>query len=664
MLLASPPAAAQGTRQPITVDRFLTLKALSDPQVAPDGKLVAFTVSEPSLDQNRNRTRVWLAQVESGEAWEVTSGAGNERAPRWSPDGRVLAYISTRDGTAQIWQLPVRGGEPVRVTSVPGGISDFWWSPSGKAYFYTADVDWPAESELKQREGPYTTQARLWTDLMYRHWNEFRAGRRQHLFRLEAGDSSGADITPLDRDVPTLALGGRDVAFSQFGTEVAVVFNPDTALALSTNNDIFVMGPDGSSRQALTTNPANDHSPAYSPDSRHVAYLSMNTPGFEADRQHVMLYERANGRRAALTSDWDLSVSAITWTPDSRALLAEVEERGELVLYRIEIGNGRRSRLVSGGVNRGVRAAARSDVMVFLREQANRPAEIWVAGTASGGGLRQVTGLNDEALAKLELTALEPFRFVGALGDSVSGWLMKPPGFDETRRYPMIYLVHGGPQGAWRDEWHPRWNYAMFAARGYLVAAVNFHGSTGYGQKFTNSISQHWGDYPYEDLMRGLDVLGARRYVDTARIAAAGASYGGYMIYWMAGHTTRFKALVAHDGMFNPLSFAGSTEELWFPSHEFGGTQLAPAARAVMEKWSPANYVGRWSTPMLIVHSQHDYRVDLSEGLQAFTALRLRAVPAKFLYFPDEDHFVTKPRNRRLWWGTVLDWVDEHLEAP
>ena len=256
------PAAAQATRQPITVDRFLALKALSDPQIAPDGKLVAFTVSEPSLDQNRNRTRVWLAQVESGDAWEVTSGAGNERAPRWSPDGRVLAYISTRDGTAQIWQLPVRGGEPVRVTSVPGGISDFWWSPSGKAYFYTADVDWPAESELKRREGPYTTQARLWTDLMYRHWNEFRAGRRQHLFRLEAGDSSGADITPLDRDVPTLALGGRDVAFSQFGTEVAVVFNPDTALALSTNNDIFVMGPDGSSRQALTTNPANDHSPA------------------------------------------------------------------------------------------------------------------------------------------------------------------------------------------------------------------------------------------------------------------------------------------------------------------------------------------------------------------------------------------------------------------
>jgi len=249
---------------------------------------------------------------------------------------------------------------------------------------------------------------------------------------------------------------------------------------------------------------------------------------------------------------------------------------------------------------------------------------------------------------------------VGALGDSVFGWILKPPGFDPARRYPLVYLVHGGPQGAWDDNWHARWNYQMFAARGYVVAAVNFHGSTGYGQKFTDAISQHWGDYPFEDVMKGLDVVARLPYVDSTRMGAAGASYGGYMIYWIAGHTDRFKVLVDHDGVFDPASMAGTTEELWFVDWEFGGTPYVN--RALYEKWSPLNFVQSWKTPMLIVHSQLDYRVDLSEGYQAFTALKVRGVPAKFLYFPDEGHWVLKPRNRRLWWSTVLDWLDQYLK--
>jgi dipeptidyl aminopeptidase/acylaminoacyl peptidase len=277
--------------------------------------------------------------------------------------------------------------------------------------------------------------------------------------------------------------------------------------------------------------------------------------------------------------------------------------------------------------------------------------------------VRQLTHENDEALRHLQLAPLEPFSFLGALGDSVHGYLMKPPGFDERQRYPVAYLIHGGPQGAWLDNWHARWNYALFAARGYVVAAVNFHGSTGYGQEFTNSISRHWGDYPYEDLMKGLDYVSRLPYVDSTRMGAAGGSYGGYMVFWMAGHTTRFKALVAHDGVFNPVSMAGTTEELWFPIHEFGGSQLAQASRATMEKFSPANYLANWTTPMLVVHGEQDFRVTVSEGLQAFTALRLRGIPAKFLYFPDEGHWVLKPRNRRLWWGTVLDWMDQYLKT-
>jgi len=654
-------AAAQSARAPMTIETFLAVRAVSDPQPSPDGRLLAFTVSVPSLDEDRNRSRIWLADMGSGETWEATSGSGSERSPRWSADGRTLSYISTREEGSQIWRLPIRGGEPTRLTAVPGGISEFWVSPGGKALFYVKDVRWPAQTELDLRNGGFPTEAKLWTELFYRHWNEWRVGLRQHLFRLEPGDSIGTDVTPYDRDVPTLALGGVGVALSQFGTEVAVVLNPDSSLATSTNNDIYVMGPDGSGRQAITNNLANDNSPAYSPDSRYVAYLAMTVPGFEADRQQVMLYERATGRRRSLTADWMSSVDAISWTPDSRALIAEVPERGGVSLYRIDVTNGRRALLVSGGVNRGARVPPRGDEMVFVRSTADRPAEVWAANWTTGGGLRQVTKLNGEWLAGVELTPLEPFGFVGALDDSVFGWIMKPPGFDPEKKYPVVYLIHGGPQSAWSDEWHPRWNYAMFAARGYVVAAVNFHGSTGYGQAFTNSISQHWGDYPYADLMKGLDVLTSYPWVDGSRVGAAGASYGGYMIYWMAGQTNRFRTLVAHDGIFNPLSFSGSTEELWFPIHEFGGTPLMPSARATMEKWSPANYTSRWQTPMLIVHGQEDYRVDVSEGFQAYTALRLRGLPGKFLYFPNEGHFVLRPRDRRLWWGTVLDWLDASL---
>ncbi|MBA2628154.1 MAG: S9 family peptidase, partial [Gemmatimonadales bacterium] len=600
---------------------------------------------------------------DGSDAKAVTAGPGSDRAPRWAPDGRSLAFISTRDGTAQVWRLPLRGGDATKVTTYPGGVNDFSWSPDGKAIYLVADTKWPPTQEIDRRSAEFPTEARIFTSLFYRHWNEWRAGTRQHLYRFTLADQKTLDITPIDRDVPTLALGGNDISISSVGTELAVAFNPDTVVALSTNNDIFVMGPDGGSRQPITTNRANDHSPAYSPDSRYIAYLASSIPGFESDQQQIVLYERANGRRTPIASSWDSSVLAISWMPDSRSLLAEVEERGERVVYTVEVPSGRQTRVLSGGMNTNVQPAPAGDFLIFLRQSATAPAEIY-RSDPTGRNVRALTKINAAALSRLTLTPLESFGFVGSGGDSVFGYLMRPPGFDQRRTYPLVYVIHGGPQSAWLDQWHARWNYAMFASRGYLVAAVNFHGSTGYGTRFTKSISRNWGGAPYDDLMKGLDVLSARPYVDKDRIGAAGASYGGYMIYWMAGHTTRFRALVAHDGVFNSLSMAGTTEELWFPAYEFGGTQLSPAARALMEKWSPANFISQWATPLLVVHSERDYRVDVSEGMQAFTAAKLRGLPAKFLYFPDEDHYVTKPRNRRLWWDTVQGWLDDYLRRP
>jgi dipeptidyl aminopeptidase/acylaminoacyl peptidase len=331
-----------------------------------------------------------------------------------------------------------------------------------------------------------------------------------------------------------------------------------------------------------------------------------------------------------------------------------VEERGRENIYRIDVPGFRRTAVVAGaGVNTNAAASADGKTLVYLHQSATQPAEVWVSGKA-------LTHHTDAQVAALDLHPLEPFGFVGARGDSVFGWLLKPPGFDPAKRYPVIDLFHGGPQTSWLDNWHARWNYQMFASRGYVVTAVNRHGSTGFGQAFTDAVSQHWGDWPYEDLMKGLDVVNRLPYVDSTRVCAAGASYGGYMIYWVAGHTDRFKCLIAHDGVFNTVSMGGSTEELWFPDWEFGGTLYQ--ARDQWEKWSPLNFVKNWKTPLLVVHSQLDYRVDLSEGYQAFTAARTMGVPAKFLYFPDEGHFVLKPRNRRIWWGVVLDWVDQYLK--
>jgi dipeptidyl aminopeptidase/acylaminoacyl peptidase len=553
------------------------------------------------------------------------------------------------------------GGDPSQLTAVETGVNDFRFARDGKALFVTSDVKWPPNQEIDQRNGKFPTQAKIWTGLFYRSWDDWRVGTRSHLLRVELADRAARDLTPIDHDTPPLDLGGG-LDLSPTGDQVALVYNPDPEPAVSTNNDVWVMQPDGTGITQVTTRKGNDHSPAFSSDGKWIAYLSMETPGFEADRTQLMLYDRGSRQHRPLTADWDVSVQGFAWLPNARGLVVEVEERGEHNLYQVSLAGGRPVRIVAGGFNSAPRVTPAGDAIVFLKQSATRPNELHTA-RVDGTGLKPLTALNSQALGEVDLAPLEPFAFVGAAGDSVHGWLLKPPGFAPGRRYPLVYLIHGGPQGAWLDSWSPRWNYHMFAARGYVVAAVNFHGSTGYGQAFTNSITRHWGDLPYEDLMKGLDVVSQLPYVDSTRMGAAGASYGGYMIYWLAGHTDRFKTLISHDGVFNTTSMVGSTEELWFPNWEFGpGGVTNPDTRAMLNRWSPSNFTDRWTTPMLVIHGQQDMRVDVSEGLQAFTALKAREVPAKFLYFPDEGHWVLKARNRRLWWDTMLDWLDQYLK--
>jgi dipeptidyl aminopeptidase/acylaminoacyl peptidase len=662
-LLATPLSLFPQAKPALTFDRFIALKVVGDPQLSPDGSQLAFTVSEASLQDNRNLSRVWVVPFTGGTARALTAGAGSDFAPRWAPDGRSLGFISTRANGPQVWRIALAGGEPAQLTKLESGVNDFFWARDGKALFVTSDLKWPpSEQEIDRRGGEYPTQARIWTELFYRYWNQWRTGIRSHLLRIELADNSVKDLTPVEHDTPPLDLGGADLALSPSGSEIAVVMNPDADVAQSTNNDVFLVGTDGSNLVPVTTRRGNDHSPVFAPDGRSLAYLSMETPGFESDRQQLMLYDRATRRHRSLTAGWDVSVQSLAWTPDSKTLVVEIDERGSHNLYSFEIASGKRTRLVTGGVNSGPRVSPAGNQVVFLRQTATQPPEVYAVGL-NGSGLRALTSVNATALAGLDLPPLESFSFVGALGDSVQGWLLKPPGFNPARAYPLIYIVHGGPQVPMLDSWSLRWNYQMFAARGYIVSAVNFHGSPGWGQAFTNSISKHWGDYPFDDLMKGLDHLAKLPYVDSTRMAAAGASYGGYMVNWLQGHTDRFWVMVSHDGFFVLATAQGATEELWFPNHEFGdGGVTNPATRALLEKWSPSNYADRWKTPMLVIHGQQDFRLELAEGLQAFTALKVRGIPAKFLYFPDEGHWVLRPRNRRLWWGTVLDWIDQYLK--
>ena len=647
-------------KRAITFEDFIAMKAVSDPQLSPDGRWVAYAVATPSLTDNRNVSRIWLAEVATGANRQLSQGPGSDRSPRWSPDGRTLAFLSTRQNGAQVWVLDVTGGEARRVSNLPEGAGELTWLPDGKGFLVVGDVKWPPQQEIDRRNGDYPTDARLWTELLWRHWDEFRAGRRQHVFRVDLAGGEPKDLTPVDHDVPAIATGGDgDVAVSPDGREIAVAMHGDSIVADNTNVDIYLMAPDGSGLHAVTAdNKGADNTPRYSPDGQWFSWLSMERAGFEADRLRLMMRRRtvgqSDGRTVEATAGWSLSVSSYTWCPDSKCIYAVVEERGRDNIYRIDVPSFRRTVVLpGGGVNTNVNVAADGKTLVYLHQSDTQPPEVWTLG-------KPLSHQNDAALAGLDLPPLAEYGFVGAQGDSVFGWIQKPPAFDAAKKYPVVYLIHGGPQGAWTDYWSSRWNYQLFASRGYVVAAVNFHGSTGYGQKFTDAISRHWGDYPYEDLMKGLDPVARLPYVDSTRMGAAGASYGGYMIYWLAGHTDRFKTLIDHDGVFNIVSMAGSTEELWFTDWEFGGTPSQN--RQGYEQWSPLNSVKNWKTPMLIVHSQLDYRVDLSEGYQAFTALRRMGVPAKFLYFPDEGHWVLRPRNRRLWWGVVLDWLDQYLK--
>jgi dipeptidyl aminopeptidase/acylaminoacyl peptidase len=666
LFIAVAVSSAAAERRGITFDDLIALGRIGSYEISPDGKYVAFTVTWFDKEKNSSDTDIYLVPTQGGEPRRFVRSDGVDTDPCWSPDGRRLAFVSTRGGSAQIWVIPIDGGEATKVTDVPTGVSGPLWSPDGKKIAFVSSVfpgcaDMECNKEKLEERESSDVSARMTDRLLYRHWNSWREGMWSHLFLTTLDGGELREINTGYTDCPPISLGGeRDYDFSPDGNELCFTMNPDPVVAVSTNNDLWIVPVSGGEPRQLTrSNPANDNNPRYSPDGRYIAWRAQMKAGFEADRHRLMLYDRRTKETRALTEGFDYSVENFDWAPDGKAIYFDVSDKGRVSICRVSVKGNDATFVVRGATDSDVRVTPDGRNLVFPRQTVDAPVDLWRART-DGSKPARLTDINRAVLDELEMNPLEEFWFEGAAGRQVHGMFVRPPQFEQGRRYPVIMLIHGGPQGAFGDEFHYRWNVQMFASPGYVVMMVNFTGSTGYGQAFTDAISGDWGGAPYEDIMRGLDYFVANYdFVDPERIGAAGASYGGYMIDWIEGHTDRFRCLVSHAGVYDLESMYGATEELWFPEWEFGGPPWE--SLETYEKFSPHRYVEAFTTPCLVVVGERDFRVPYTQGLEFFTALQRRGVPSKLLVYPDEDHFVRKPKNADLWWTTLHEWFAQYL---
>ncbi len=665
LVLALAFTAFAQSKHPLAFDDLIAMKRVSDAQISPDGSKIAYVVNVVNKEANRGKRSIWLVSTSGGNAQPFITSEKNDDNPRWSPDGSSIAFTSTREGAPQIFVANADGSNVRKVSDVPEGVSEFIWSPDGKSFAFTTDV-YPECKNLKcvaeksEAAEKSKVKAVIADHLLFRHWTEFKRGKRSHLFVISSEGREPKDLTPGDFDTPPFSLGDPTAfAFSPDSKEICFTHNTDKDEATSTNNDLFIVSVNGGEAKRITeTNKGSDTTPRYSPDGKFIAYRSQMRNGYESDRFRLMLYDRGAKTSKEISVGFVNWMEDLAWMPDSKALVINSQDRGREAIFVAPINGDKLQRIINEGSSNGATISAEGKTIAFTRSNAAMPAEIFKAN-ANGSGVMQLTKTNADSLAQLDLPAAEEFEFVGGLKAKIHGFIVKPPNFDKAKKYPMVLLVHGGPQGAWMDNWGYRWNPQMWAARGYVTVLINPHGSTGYGQAFTEQITGDWGGAVYDDLMKGVDHVIKLGYVDANRIGAAGGSYGGYMVNWMNGHTDRFKAIVSHAGIFNAESMY-ATEELWFQEWEFKGAPWD--ANSTYKKWSPHLFAKNFKTPTLVVHGELDYRVPVGEGLQLFSTLQRRGIPSKLLYFPDEGHWVLKPQNSELWYKTVLNWFDQYLK--
>ena len=667
VLLVGPFTFVAAQNRSYTIDDLLKVRRVADPQVSPDGKRVAFSVGDVNFDGNRVVNQIYVMSIEGGSMKQLTTGDRSSSAPRWSPDGKKIAYTTG----SQVWVMDNDGDHKEQVTKISTGAAAPVWSPDGKWIAFTSDVypDCDNDDCNKKRDeqaDASKVKAHIVTRLLYKHWDEWRDVKRTHVFVVSSKGGTARDLTAGDYDSPPYAAAsGVDYAFSPDSTEIAFIRNPDKVEAISTNSDIYVMPLSGGAPKNITIrNRGYDAGPVYTRDGKFILYRSQATASFEADRWRLMAYNRATGTSVELTKGFDLQVEDVVPSPDGSTIYFTAGDRGKSPVFKIPFAGGVPQKVLPNVFVSNLRITPDGKAFVFASSSMAAPAEIYTSN-ADGTGLTALTSVNSQLMSRANLKRAEEVEWTGALGKKIHGYIIKPTNFDASRKYPLLVLIHGGPQSAWNDNWGYRWNPEVFANAGYVVFTPNPRGSTGYGQQFVNDISGDWGGKVYIDLMNGVaDVLRRSPFIDRSRIGAAGASYGGYMVNWILGHNNdprfHFKVLVSHDGVYNLESMYGTTEELWFPEWEFKGTPWTNPA--MYTRWSPHKFANNFNTPILIIHGELDYRVPIGEGMQLFTTVQRKGIDSKILIFPDEGHWVLKPQNSRLWYNTVLDWLDKYLQ--
>ncbi len=696
-VLCLPVLTAAQTRRPMTFEDMMKMRRLGDIAVSPDGHWIMYSATDVDLGKNTRTSHLWIVPTAGGDSRALTASLAGESRGRFSPDGKRMLFQSTRDEGQQIWLADFDAaagtiGEPHKLTSISTEADGAIWSPDSKQILFASAVypdcnDDSCNRKRDEERADSKVKAKVFTHLLYRHWTQFTGDKRSHLFLVSADGGTPRDLNPGDEhDVPPFALGGPDAyAFSPDGKEIAFEENLDPVPAISTNSDIFTLLLDDPAAKPvkISTAAGGDHSPSYSPDGKYIAWRSQARAGYESDRFRLMIYNRATKQIKEPLPNFDRWVDEFIWAPDSQTIYFAYGNSGEAQIDSVQIDGSHLAQLTKSGEYGSLQMTTDGKLLIASKMTVRMPGEVYVldtehkqqitaerlhghespTGTETSAAYavlkeRQLSHLNDALLSQLDLAPLETYFFPSIGKTRVQGFVIKPPAFDAAKKYPVKFLVHGGPQGAWGDSWSYRWNAEFLAANGYVVVMVNPRGSTGYGQDFVDGVNGDWGGKPYIDLMRGLDYAETHySFIDKTRECALGASYGGYMANWILGHTQRFRCIVTHDGMFNPESAYGTTEELWFNEWEFKGTPWTN--RAMYRKWSPMLAETNFKTPTLVIHSQLDFRLDVSEGYQLFTTLQRMNVPSKMLYFPDEGHWVLKPQNSQLWYKTVNDWVDQ-----
>ncbi len=655
--LAAPPAPP-AARAAFAVDDLLAIPRVASPALSPDGKLIAFTVARAAPDGARFTSSLWLVAVAGGAPRRLTFAEGERvGGPRWSPDGRRIAFVSSRGGSSQAFILPLDGGEAVQATRLASEVNDLLWTPDGGSLVVTSDVDpacgaddaCNAASEAAAKARPHLAKR-----LLYRHGNTWRERRRSHLLRVPLAGGTAVDLTPGDRDVPPFDRGGAgDLTASADGREVLFAAVSDPVEATSTNADIYGVPLAGGPARRITSGAGWDGTPRPSQDGKLLAWRSQARAGYEADKDRLLV-AAPGGAPRDLTAALDASVHELFWAPGGRIVFT-ANEGGTSNLYDVEVSSGQLRRLLTGANLHGLSPSRDGRIAAGLVDGMAHPSEVVVL---EEGKVRVLTHFADEVLGRVALGTVQPLEAKGKDGAAVHGWIVTPPGRAPGERLPAVVLVHGGPQGAWNDAWSYRWNPMIYAAQGYAVVLPNPRGSSGFGQAYQDAVRRNWGGTPYDDVMALTDAAVAGGAADGRRMCAAGASYGGYMVNWINGHTRRFRCLVAHAGDFNLESSYYDTEELWFPEWELGRPW---EDRSEYERWSPHRFVGAWKTPTLVTHGELDYRVNVAQGLSTFTALQRLGVESQLLVFPDEGHWVLKPRNAKLFHEVVLRWLGDHL---